>query len=125
MATSEQTQNRLNRYLLIAENILQRVLQRREDFLNTTANVLIADFGFKQAVASGDKCTIDSALYNHGQRIKADLMALVSLNDDTITSAPAVLEMQYPFPYPVVIEHVINTSAQRPVHLIPAQYRWH
>ena len=108
MATSEQTQDRLNRDLLIAENVLQRVLQSREDLLYNSAYVLTADFGFKQAVASGDKGTINSALYNHGQRIKADLMALVTLDGDTITSAPEVLKMQQPFPYSIAIDNVIK-----------------
>lgn len=121
MATSEQTQNRLDRDLLIAENVLQRVLQSREDLLNTTANVLTADFGFKQAVASGDKGTIDSALYNQGQRIKADLMALVSLTGDTITSAPAVLKMQQPFPYPAVIENVIQQGGYSSLMMLDSQ----
>jgi diguanylate cyclase (GGDEF)-like protein len=121
MATSEQTQNRLDRDLLIAENVLQRVLQSREDLLNTTANVLTADFGFKQAVASGDKGTIDSALYNQGQRIKADLMALVSLTGDTITSAPAVLKMQQPFPYPAVIGNVIQQRSYASLMMLDNQ----
>jgi diguanylate cyclase (GGDEF)-like protein len=121
MATSEQTQNRLDRDLLIAENVLQRVLQSREDLLNTTANVLTADFGFKQAVASGDKGTIDSALFNQGQRIKADLMALVSLTGDTITSAPAVLKMQQPFPYPAVIDSVIQQGGYASLMMLDNQ----
>jgi diguanylate cyclase (GGDEF)-like protein len=121
MATSEQTQNRLDRDLLIAENVLQRVLQSREDLLNTTANVLTADFGFKQAVASGDKGTIDSALYNQGQRIKADLMALVSLTGDTITSAPAVLKMQHPFPYLAVIDNVIQQGGYSSLMMLDNQ----
>ena len=108
LATTEQTQSRLKRDLIIAENVLQRVLQNREDLLYNSAYVLTADFGFKQAVASGDKGTIDSALSNHGQRIKADLMALVSLDGKTVTSAPAVLKMQYPFPYPAVINNVLK-----------------
>lgn len=108
LATSKQTQSRLNRDLVIAENVLQRVLQNREDLLYNSAYVLTADFGFKQAVASGDKGTIDSALLNHGQRIKADLMVLVSLDGNTVTSAPAVLKMQHPFPYPEVIDNVIK-----------------
>lgn len=121
MATNEQTQNRLDRDLLIAENVLQRVLQSREDSLYSSANVLTADFGFKQAVASGDKGTIDSALYNQGQRIKADFMALVSLTGDTITSAPAVLKMQQPFPYPVVIDTVIAEGGYSSLMMLDSQ----
>ncbi|WP_366509061.1 hypothetical protein [uncultured Paraglaciecola sp.] len=94
LTTKEQAQERLNRDLLIAENVLQRVLKSREDFLYNSTNVLTADFGFKQAVASSDKGTIDSALSNHGKRIKADLMAIVSLDGNTMTSVPAALNIQ-------------------------------
>jgi diguanylate cyclase (GGDEF)-like protein len=121
LATSEQTQSRLKRDLIIAENVLQRVLQNREDLLYNSAYVLTADFGFKQAVASGDKGTIDSALSNHGQRIKADLMALVSLDGQTVTSAPAVLKMQYPFPYPAVINNVIKKGGDTSLMMLDGQ----
>ena len=121
LATSEQTQSRLKRDLIIAENVLQRVLQNREDLLYNSAYVLTADFGFKQAVASGDKGTIDSALSNHGQRIKADLMALVSLDGQTVTSAPAVLKMQYPFPYPAVINNVVKKGGDTSLMMLDGQ----
>lgn len=105
-ATIDQAQDRLNRDLSIAQNVLERVLQSREEMLFIPASVLTADFGFKQAVASGDKGTIDSALFNHGQRINADLMALVSLDGTTVTSYPAVLKNDQPFPFPSVIENI-------------------
>lgn len=120
-ATIEQAQDRLNRDLFIAENVLQRVLQSRENSLYDSANVLTADFGFKQAVASGDKGTINSALSNHRQRIKADLMALVSLGGDTITSAPEVLKMQYPFPYPEVIDNVVKKGGDSSLMMLNGQ----
>ncbi|GAC21279.1 sensor domain-containing phosphodiesterase [Paraglaciecola arctica] len=108
IATDEQTRERLNRDFSIAENVLQRVLHNREELLYVSASVLTADFGFKQAVASGDKGTIDSALFNHGQRIEADLMALVSLKGNSITSVPAVLKVDQNFPYPEVIDTIIK-----------------
>jgi diguanylate cyclase (GGDEF)-like protein len=108
IATDEQTRDRLNRDLSIAENVLQRVLKSREALLYNSASVLTADFGFKQAVASGDKGTIDSALFNHGQRIKADLMALVSLNGNSITSVPEALKLDQAFPYPEAIDSIIK-----------------
>ena len=46
IATDEQTRDRLNRDMSIAENVLQRVLQSREALLYNSASVLTADFGF-------------------------------------------------------------------------------
>jgi diguanylate cyclase (GGDEF)-like protein len=121
LATSEQTQSRLNRDLIVAENVLQRVLQNRKDLLYNSAYVLTADFGFKQAVASGDNRTINSALFNHGQRIKADLMAIVTLDGETVTSAPAVLKMGRSFPYPEVIGDVIKKGGYSSLMMLDGQ----
>tara|TARA_R110000751_G_scaffold307911_2_gene435251 strand:+ start:60877 stop:63108 length:2232 start_codon:yes stop_codon:yes gene_type:complete len=121
MATDEQTREKLNRDLSIAENVLQRVLQSREDLLYISASVLTADFGFKQAVASGDKGTIDSALFNHGQRIKADLMALVSLKGKSITSVPATLKLDQDFAYPETIDKVIKEGGYTSLMMLNKQ----
>lgn len=121
IATDEQTREKLERDLSIAENVLQRVLQSREDLLYVSASVLTADFGFKQAVASSDKGTIDSALFNHGQRINADLMALVSLTGSSITSVPAALKMDQEFPYPQAIESVIKKGGYTSLMMLNEQ----
>lgn len=121
MANDEQTRDRLNRDLSIAENVMQRVLKSQEDLLYISATVLTADFGFKQAVASGDKGTIDSALFNHGQRIKADLMALVSLKGNSITSVPAALKMDQDFPYPEAIDKVFKEGGYTSLMMLNKQ----
>jgi diguanylate cyclase (GGDEF)-like protein len=121
LTTNEQAQDRLNRDLLIAENVLQRVLKSSEDSLYNSAYVLTADFGFKRAVASGDQGTIDSALSNHGKRIDANLMALVSLDGNTITSVPNALKMMQAFPYPEVIDKVINEGGYSSLMMIDKQ----
>lgn len=51
------------------------------------ANVLAADFGFKEAVASGDRNTIQSALNNHGSRLRADVLAVFDLDGKVIATA--------------------------------------
>ena len=43
----------------------------------TTVNVLVSDYGFKQAVASGDHPTIRSALVNHAARVRATVAVLL------------------------------------------------
>ena len=59
-----------------AADVVVEFLSLREELLDTASNVLAADFGFKQAVATSDQATIVSALGNHGRRIDADLMIL-------------------------------------------------
>ncbi|MFT2092125.1 EAL domain-containing protein [Paraglaciecola sp. 2405UD69-4] len=108
VATIDQTKTRLDNGLQIGQNVLERVLKSKEELLFNSAHVLTADFGFKKAVASKDKGTIDSALTNHGSRINADLMALVSLEGKTITSAPEVLTPAQGFPYNSIFKRVLN-----------------
>jgi diguanylate cyclase (GGDEF)-like protein len=70
----------------IGQSIFTQVLTSRENRLYNSAEVLTADFGFIQSVASRDKATITSVLYNHGERITADLMALLTLDGSVISS---------------------------------------
>lgn len=107
MATADQAQQRLNRDLNVAQNVLQQVLNNRENLLINSASVLTDDFGFKQAVATTDTGTISSALLNHGQRINADLMGLISLEGINITSTPDILTSGQPFPIQALIEEII------------------
>ncbi len=66
--------------------VLQNYLNEKEKLLITSARVLTADFGFKQAVATRDEATINDVLTNHGRRINADLMSLVDLDGQMITT---------------------------------------
>jgi diguanylate cyclase (GGDEF)-like protein len=103
-STSNQAESRLTNDLAVARNVLTQVLQNRDEQLTSSVTVLTNDFGFKDAVASRDKGTIDSALANQGERINADLMALFSLDATTITSVPELITAQTPFIYPELID---------------------
>ncbi|MFT6270238.1 MAG: HAMP domain-containing protein [Alphaproteobacteria bacterium] len=82
----QQAQSKLAKDIELAQNVFGEVLENQEDLLFTSASVLTDDFGFKQAVATNDNGTITSVLSNHGNRISADLMAIFSLEGDTIVS---------------------------------------
>ncbi len=62
-----------NQELHTAQELLQHQLQLRDARMLATAAALISDFGFKEAVASGDNATIRSALANQAGRIGAAL----------------------------------------------------
>lgn len=55
--------------------------------LSLAARVLSADYGFKEAIASGDRATLRSALINHGARVHADLLATFDLDGQLLASA--------------------------------------
>ena len=107
-STYKHAQTELARDLNVAQNIFQQVLEDRKHLLFNSADVLTADFGFKQAVATADKATIKSALINHGNRIEADIMVLLSLSGDILTSAPEQSFANGTFAYRYLIENVIN-----------------
>ncbi len=81
-----QISSQISKDLDVGQSVIERVFENRNSLLYSTADVLTADFGFKQAVASKDQVTIESALNNHGQRISANLMVLLSLQGETLAS---------------------------------------
>ncbi|MCC2617591.1 EAL domain-containing protein [Aestuariibacter halophilus] len=107
-ATSEQARNQVDRELTVAENVLRQALDSRAAQLYNSASVLTADFGFKQAVATRDRNTIESVLLNHGQRIEADLMAVTSLKGDIDVMSPALVATGQRIVAPGIRENVLQ-----------------
>ncbi|WP_462158851.1 hypothetical protein [Pseudoalteromonas sp. GB56] len=70
--TAHYIEQQMQKQMQVAGNVLQQTILQQEQVLSTSASVLAADFGFKQAVATRDQGTIESALLNHGKRINAD-----------------------------------------------------
>lgn len=68
------------RELEVAGRVFQRVLTQNQARLLQAAEVLAADYGFRDAVSSDDQPTIRSALGNHGERVGADVMLLIGLD---------------------------------------------
>ncbi len=92
ISTTNHVRTQVKHDLGIGQNIFTQVLDSRENQLYSSAEVLTADYGFIQSVASRDKATISSVLHNHGQRISADLMALFGLNGTLISSTSSELD---------------------------------
>ncbi|HVK99465.1 MAG TPA: cache domain-containing protein, partial [Dongiaceae bacterium] len=97
-STGGHVRNQISNDLAVGHGVLKRLLATREQQLLNSAEVLTADFGFKQAVASGDAATAQSALDNHGERIQADLMALVSLEGVVTVTTRSALTAGQAFP---------------------------
>lgn len=81
-----------------AEQFLQQYLQSREANLLNSAEVITKDFGFRQAVASGDAPTIRSMLHNHSLRMQADLLLITDRDGNFVASnlptKPDMLDLQ-------------------------------
>lgn len=85
-ATDKQAELTVERELAVSERVLGELLMRRGEQLEQAAQVLADDFGFREAVASGDQATLVSAMVNHGDRIGTQLMALYGVNGEELAS---------------------------------------
>lgn len=79
-ATSAAVRSQAREQLDVGSLVFQQLLEVRGRQLHDAVQVLAADFGFKDAVASGDSETIRSALANHGARINAGAVMLLGLD---------------------------------------------
>ena len=90
--------------LRVGVRVFDRQLKVRGGQLLISARALSSDFAFKETVALGDVPTITSALENHGRRIDANAVFLISL--DGMVQADT-LNRQYvgrPFPLPSLVQ---------------------
>ena len=71
-ATDSSAERQARQQLQVGANVFSRLLELRAQELAGATQVLAADFGFREAVASGDLPTIRSALLNQARRIGAD-----------------------------------------------------
>src|SRR6266513_5189308 len=74
-------------------SLAEQLIRFRAGQLANGVAVLAADFGFREAVASGDAATIRSAAHNNAQRIGADMVLLLDTHGQVLTAtAPAATE---------------------------------
>jgi diguanylate cyclase (GGDEF)-like protein len=79
-------QTRAQESLTIGAVVVNEFLAARAEQLQTSVAVLAADYGLKEATATGDAATIRSVLDNHSRRVGADIAALVDLDGVLIAS---------------------------------------
>ncbi len=87
MRTVESDVNtRARESLIVGSAVVSEFLSSRGEQLRTSVEVLAADFGLKEATATGDQATILSVLENHSRRVYADMAMLVDLEGNTVAS---------------------------------------
>lgn len=74
-------------FLAVGGKVLLEALNNRAKQLSSSVQVLAADFGFRRAVATAEQETIESVLANHGSRINASLMLLMSPTGELLASS--------------------------------------
>ncbi|MFA6956238.1 MAG: EAL domain-containing protein [Thermoanaerobaculia bacterium] len=104
LAGRSSLQKAMTEELRVGSRVLDRLLEARGRRLSDSVRVLAADFPFREAVASGDLPTIGSVLLNHGSRIDADAVFLISLDGQVEADT---LDGRYAgraFPIPALVE---------------------
>ena len=89
--------------LRVGGRVIDRVIDSRGRQLSDTVRVLASDFAFREAIASGDQPTITSVLANHGSRIDADMVFLISPEGTVIAETAGGRFTGQPFPLPAVV----------------------
>lgn len=95
--------NTLTEELRVGRRVFDQILQSRAHQLSDSLRLLALDFAFRDAIASGDAPTIASALENHGQRISADFVVLMSLDGKVTADTLGGRLAGKPFPVPAVL----------------------
>ncbi len=82
------------RQLTATRAMLDRTLAVRAQLLRAATDVLVADFAFREAVATADRPTMQSALSNHAGRVGADLAVLYAPDGRVLTATTPELAQQ-------------------------------
>lgn len=86
-AMKRDSEARASEILNVAGKVLREALAIRAEQLSDSVRILAADFGFRRAVATAEQETIESVLQNHGSRIDARLMLLLSPQGTLLASS--------------------------------------
>jgi len=83
----EDVDRRARESLVIGGAVVNEFLTGRGEQLRASVEVLAADFGLKEAAATGDADTIQSVLANHSHRVGADVALLLDLDGAGVASS--------------------------------------
>lgn len=100
----------LGRELVAGSHIFSRLIEQNQRQLETAATVLSADFGFREAIATQDLPTMRSVLGNHGYRIGARVMMVVSPAGVVVAETPRHKAAPRPFPFPELLRDAENAG---------------
>ena len=93
-ATTASIRTQAREQLDVGTGVFGQLLDVHARQLRDAVQVLTRDFGFREAVASGDEATIRSALFNHGARINAGVVMMFDM--DGKLSASTLTPMSVP-----------------------------
>jgi diguanylate cyclase (GGDEF)-like protein len=99
-ANSQIARQTIDQALGQGELIFRRVLAQNQARLEQGATILSSDFAFRQAIATDSGGTILSVLRNHGARLGASAMTLVTLQGEVRAQTQDSGQIGKPFAFP-------------------------
>ena len=75
--------------LRVGADVFSQSMDAQADQLKSSVSVLVNDFGFREAVATRDAATIDSALRNQAERIAADRALVIDQDGHQLADTEA------------------------------------
>ncbi|UTA48102.1 EAL domain-containing protein [Simiduia sp. 21SJ11W-1] len=93
-ATKNAGQAFANNELDVAERVFDQLIREDRTQLKNSVTILAEDYGFRQAVATGERDTQISALANHGERIGAEIVLLTNAAGEVLLSSHDLQEAQ-------------------------------
>src|SRR5665213_1199291 len=115
VSTDRQVQVRADAELHTGATDVQNTMRVRADQLSSTVAVFASDIGFKEAVAGHDAATMLSAVDEHSQRIRWDLVVFMDADGRLLTS-----NSPYVMTHAKTVERLVDsmTSGRDDVHLV-------
>lgn len=108
-AMKKDSEQQAQQVLRVAANVFLQALENRASQLTNSVSILASDFGFRRAVATAEQETILSVLENHGSRVNADLVLLLSPDGDLLASTSTDLDSTDV--KPVFLQNKVNQSS--------------
>jgi diguanylate cyclase (GGDEF)-like protein len=117
-ATTRAARTKINDELVVGEKVFASELNQNAERLAQAATVLASDFAFREAIATGDHGTMDSALENHGARVKAAVVLFVNLQGAVIDDTLRRGDEARGFEFPQLIEHAKSVGRATAIELL-------
>ncbi len=122
-ANSQIARETIDQELVQGERVFRQLLAQNQARLEQGAAILSADFAFRQAIATNDTGTIVSVLRNHGARVGATVMTLVSLDKVVIADTREGARLGSPFGFPALVD--ASSAAGKASSIVLAGDRLH
>ena len=113
----------IDKQLEQGERVFKQQLATNQARLEQGAALLSSDFAFRQAIATNDAGTIESVLRNHGARLGANVMTLVSLQKTVVVDTQDEKRTGKPFAFPTLIDASIASGTSSAI--VPLDNRLH